>query len=79
MRIEGIDDANASWMTRLLYRAAKARTGAVPQPLRITAHSAAVKWATSLYEVSFARARALAPALRDLASLKVASMVGCVF
>ena len=78
-RIEGVSDRRASLVTRALYRVAQRMAGAVPDPLRIMAHSKPVMWAAGLFETAFGRARALPPRLHALASVKVASMVGCVF
>ena len=62
-RIEGVSDAQA---------------GAI-QPLRLMAHSSGVMWAVGLFETAFRRAHAVAPTLKDLASLKVSTLVGCPF
>jgi hypothetical protein len=78
-RIDGVSDGPASLVTRALYRAAKRLTGAVPDPLRIMAHSKPVMWAAAFFEAAFGRAHAVPPRLKALASIKVASMVGCVF
>jgi len=78
-RIDGLDDAQAGFVKRLVFRSAARRTGAVPSPLRIMARNPAVMWAAGLFEVGFDRARTLEPRHKDLACLKAASMIGCVF
>jgi hypothetical protein len=78
-RIEGVSDAEAGLVTRGVYRGAKRIAGRVPDPLRIMAHSKPVMWADALFELALARAHAVQPRLKSLASIKVAALVGCVF
>ncbi len=49
MRIEGIDDAQASFLTRQVYKAAKKRAGEVPDPLRLYAHSPPTMFAAGFF------------------------------
>ena len=69
----------ASWLARQVYKGAKKRAGAVPDPLRIYAHSPPTMLAAGFFEVAWARAKSVDPVLKDLCQLKVSSMVGCVF
>ena len=78
-RLEGISDAGAGLAMRAVYKAAVRRTGAVPEPLRIMALNPWVMRAALGFELGIARAKTLEPRLKDLASLKVSAMVGCVF
>ena len=79
-RIDGVSDAKAGLLTRGVYRGAKGRTGGkVPDPLRIMAHSQSVMWAAGFYELASARGKTVPEALKTLAGIKVASMIGCVF
>ncbi len=78
-RVEGVSDAQAGVIQRLFFGASTRKIGAVIEPLRLMAHSSAVMWAAGLFETAFQRARAVEPALKDLASLKVSSLVGCPF
>lgn len=78
-RVKGVSDADASWVTRGVYAGAKRRVGQVPEPLRIMAHNGAVMWAAGGFELAFACAKSLPKRLKDLAALKVAARVGCVF
>jgi hypothetical protein len=78
-RIGGIGDSEADLVTRQVYRSAKGRLGAVPDPLRIYAHSKPVMFAAGLFEMSWAKAKSVDPVLKDLCQLKVSAMVGCVF
>jgi hypothetical protein len=79
-RVDGVSDAEASLLTRAVYRGAKARvSGRVPDPLRIMAKSPSVMWAAGLYELASARGSAVPERLKGLAGIKAASMIGCVF
>ncbi len=79
-RIDGKSDGDAGLLTRAVFRGAKARAaGRVPEPLRIMAHSPAVMWSAGLFELGIARAKSVPPALKGLAQIKVASLVGCHF
>ena len=78
-RIEGLSNHDAGPLTRFVFRRAARRAGAVPEPLRIMARSLGVLRAVVGFQVGFDRARSLDPRLKDLACLKAASMIGCVF
>ena len=78
-RIDGVNDADASLVTRGLFLGAKRIAGRVPEPLRIMAHSKPVMWADGLFELALGRAHAVPMRLKTLASIKVAMLVGCVF
>ncbi len=78
-RMKGVSDAAASLIERGVFKRAKGRLGQVPEPLRIMAHSSGILWADVLFEFASDRARAVDSRLKSLASLKVASMIGCVF
>jgi hypothetical protein len=79
VRMKGVTDSEASSLKKAVFRGARKRLGQVPDPLRIMAHSSGVMFASSFFELSFGRARALDVGLKSLAQLKVASMIGCVF
>jgi hypothetical protein len=78
-RIEGVSDADASLLTRFVYRGAERIAGQVPDPLRIMAHSKPVMWADGLFEIALARANTVPARLKALAGIKAAAMIGCVF
>jgi len=78
-RIDGVRDDEAGLVTRQVFGAAGRMAGQVPEPLRIMAHNGHVMWANGLYEMVSQRARTLDAKLKTLASVKVASMIGCVF
>ena len=65
-------------LTRLAYRYAARKYGAVPEPLTIWAHAPAVFWSSSAFETLVARTwRHLPARLADLATLRAASVIGC--
>lgn len=78
-RIEGVSDTEAGLVRRGVFHLSKRRVGAVIEPLRLMAHSSGVMWAVGLFETVVQRARAVDATLKDLASLKAASMTGCTF
>ena len=78
-RIDGIQDAEASLVQRLVFRTAAKQTGAVPEPLRLMAKSAGTMWGAGLFQLAFERARSLEPKHKNLVCLKAASLIGCVF
>ena len=76
---KGVTDREAGLLQRLIFRGAKARRGAVPEPLRLMARSSGLLWAGTFFELCFGRARRVDANLKSLASLKTAGLVGCVF
>ncbi len=78
-RLKGVSDEEASFVTRSVFRAAAKKTGKVPDPLRILARNSGVMWAAGGFEMGWGRARSVPPSLKSLASLKAASMIGCLF
>jgi hypothetical protein len=84
-RIVGVEPGRASWFTRLVYWAARRKTGQltglarVVEPLKVLAHHARLLRATIHMELGQDAARSVPAALKALASLKVATLVGCPF
>ncbi len=78
-RIEGISDADASLMTRQIYKASQKRIGKISDPLRLFAHSPPVMFAVSGFEFAWGKANSVDPVLMDLCQLKVSAMIGCEF
>ena len=78
-RSRGVQDREAGFWTRLIFRRVKRRYGHVPLTTRIWAHD------PKLLEVSVKMNRytaalgVVSPKLKELAQLKVAVMVGCPF
>ena len=78
-RIKGTSDREASFFQRFIFRTAAKQAGAVPEPLRIMAKSGGVMLGAGLFQTGFDRAKSVEPKLKFLASLKAASMIGCLF
>jgi len=77
-RIEGISDERAGVLTRATFNAVQRTLGAIPDPLRIYAHSGWSLSAICGFELAFGRAARLPDSLKTLASIKVSALVGCV-
>jgi AhpD family alkylhydroperoxidase len=77
-RIPLLADHQVGWLTRTVFRAARRRFGAVPEPFRAAANHRGLMWASTLHELAAERAaRRLDPALRDIVVHRVATVVGC--
>jgi len=78
-RLDGVDDKQAGAFARIAFSGAKRMVGKVPEPMRIMAHNTWVLSANSGFELAMGRARSVEGKLKTLASIKVSSLVGCVF
>lgn len=78
-RIEGLKDNEAGFIVRQVFKQAAKVAGAVPEPLRLMARNSGVISAAVGFELGFGRAKSLDDKIKQLATLKAASMVGCVF
>jgi len=78
-RIEGVSDDEAGFITKRVFRMAAKATGHVPDPLRIMAKSGGTMFGAGLFQTAFEKATRVDVKLKTLASLKVSSLVGCVF
>ena len=78
-RIEGVQDKEASFLQRFVFRTAAKQLGAVPAPLRIMAKSGGTMWGAGGFQMGFDRAQSVPSKLKTLACLKAASMIGCLF
>lgn len=78
-RMEGVSDAQASFLTKRVFATAAKQTGKVPDPLRVMARSGGTMWAAGLFQTAFDRATKVPEKLKVLACLKSASMIGCLF
>jgi hypothetical protein len=78
-RIPEVDEAHAGFLTRMTYRYSRRQFGKALAPLRVIAHSERSMLAYGAYEMLSARANALPPKLKTLASIKTSTLVGCPF
>ncbi|GGM82874.1 transposase [Longimycelium tulufanense] len=77
-RIPGVPTRRAGWLAKLLYRVARRRFGAVPEPATVYAHHNGVLLTWALFENTLQRAvRRLPEGLRELVTYRVATQVGC--
>ncbi|HEY8514051.1 MAG TPA: carboxymuconolactone decarboxylase family protein [Candidatus Binatia bacterium] len=78
-RIEGASPRTRNPFVRFVFWYVRRQLGRDVQPLRGYATSSAVLASTVALEVGMERARRVDPRLRQLAELRVASLVGCPF
>jgi hypothetical protein len=82
-RIEGAEAAQhglfAGMFVRLVYWATRRKVGRVTTPMRIKGHHPRVLFGNAMMEAADLGSRAAPPALKLLAQLRAASLVGCPF
>jgi hypothetical protein len=82
-RIEGADPGKQSFFqgmfTRIVYALTKRKVRRVVMPVRIAAHHAKLLWGYGQMEQSLGASRLVEAGLKDLAQLRVATLVGCPF
>jgi len=78
-RIEGLPSQRAGILAKLLYYFSRRRFGRVPEPVRVMAHHATLLGGYAGFEVALERARRVPAKLKDLAELRVATLIGCPF
>jgi len=78
-RLEGVSDEEAGLATRTIFKAARRMVGDVPEPMRIMARNPWVLRANVGFEFGLGKATALDARLKGLASVKAASIIGCLF
>ncbi len=65
--------------TRIVYSLTRRKVGRVVLPVRIAAHHAKLLWGYGQMEQSLFSSHLVDVALKDLAQLRVATLVGCPF
>lgn len=82
-RIPGADPKRQGMLsalfTRIAYAATKRKLGRVVTPVEITAHHPKLLWGVGQMEQSLAGSHLVEDGLKDLASVRVATLVGCPF
>jgi AhpD family alkylhydroperoxidase len=77
-RIPAVAEEDAGPVGRLVYRFARRRFGAVPEPFAVARHHRGVFWAGLVAELAYQRACTTLPAsVRELAVYRAATAVGC--
>jgi hypothetical protein len=66
-------------LTRIVYSLIKRKLGRVVMPVQVTAHHPQLLWGYGQMEQSLLSSRRVDIGLKDLASLRVATLIGCPF
>ena len=75
----GVTPARAGWVAKLIYRGINKRIGRVPKGKTLQAYDTGMLVASTWMDAVCAKAWTIPPALKDLAQMKLASLVGCPF
>ena len=78
-RIRPVEVAEAGWFVRLVYWFTKRKLGRVVMPVKIMAHHPRLLRAYGEMETGQAAAHSVDAALKVLAEIKAATMIGCPF
>jgi hypothetical protein len=78
-RIVGIEPSEANLFTRLVYWMTKRQLGRVIEPLKVTARQGWLLWGSGQMEVAQMKMRSVDEALKALAEVKTATLIGCPF
>lgn len=82
-RISGADPSRQGFLsglfTRLVYALTKRKLGRNVMPVQVTAHHSAILWGYGQMEQALASSHRVDAALKELATLRVATRVGCPF
>jgi hypothetical protein len=82
-RIPGADPSRLGLFTglfaRLVYFLTKRKLGRIVMPVQVTAHHPGILWGYGQMEQSLLSSHKLDEALKELATLRVATLVGCPF
>ena len=82
-RIEGAEPGKqgllSGLLTRIVYAMTKRKLGRVVMPVRIVANHSKILWGYGQMERSLLGSRLVDAGLKDLAQLRVATLVGCPF
>ena len=82
-RIDGAEPRNLGFLhglfTRIVYAMTRRKIGRIVLPVRIVAHHSKILWGYGQMEQSLLSSHLVAEPLKDLAQLRVATLVGCPF
>jgi hypothetical protein len=79
MRIEGVAEQKAGLLVRLAYWFSRRKFGRVMHTVAVTAHHPTVLQGMGAYEMIHERCTRVPAALKELASVRAALLVGCPF
>ena len=66
-------------LTRVVYALTRRKLGRVVAPVQVTAHHPQILWGYGQMEQSLLSSHRVDAALKELATLRVATLVGCPF
>ncbi|MGC2196961.1 MAG: hypothetical protein WA628_19960 [Terriglobales bacterium] len=66
-------------LTRIVYALTKRKLGRVVMPVAVTAHHPQILWGYGQMEQSLLSSHRVETALKDLAMLRTATLIGCPF
>jgi len=82
-RIAGTDPRQHTFLSgifiRIVYALTRRKVGRVVMPVKIAAHHPRILWGYGQMEQSLFSSRRVDESLKSLASLRVATLVGCPF
>ncbi len=82
-RIRGADSSRQGLLsglfTRIVYSLTRRKIGRIVMPVQVTAHHPKLLWGYGQMEQSLASSHLVDAVLKDLAQLRVATLVGCPF
>jgi hypothetical protein len=82
-RIRGADPSQQGLLsglfTRIVYCLTRRKVGRIVMPVQVTAHHPKLLWGYGQMEQSLASSHLVDAVLKDLAQLRVATLVGCPF
>lgn len=78
-RLNGLERNETGLVSRLLYFVTRLKLGRVPVPFKIAAHQTRLLGAVGMVELAHETMKSVPKPLKCLASIKVATLVGCPF
>jgi hypothetical protein len=82
-RLQGADPGKqgllGGLLTRFAYALTKRKVGRVVTPVQIVAHHSKILWGQAQMELSLSASRMVDAGLKNLAQLRVATLIGCPF
>jgi hypothetical protein len=82
-RIEGAEPSRLGWfggpLARIVYALTRRKVGRVVMPVQVTAHHPQILWGYGQMEQSMLSSHRVEIVLKDLATLRVATLIGCPF
>jgi hypothetical protein len=82
-RIVGADPAKQGWLagmfTRIVYSMTRKKLGKMVEPASVTAHHTRIMWGYGQMEQSLMGSHLVDEKVKELATLRVATLVGCPF